>query len=83
MSESRSDSERRARSRRSLQTAFLIYAAMVAGLLAFFIAFPDMKSEATQGGGTPLQTAAKAGRYEAIIANWNRYRSKDTTAEAR
>ena len=83
MSESRSDSERRVRSRSSLRTAFLIYGMMVAGLLGFFIVFPDMKHQGTQGGGTPLQTAAKAVRYEAVIANWNRYRAKDARAEVR
>lgn len=81
MSESHSDSERRARSKRALRTAFLIYGIMVAGLLGFFIVFPDMKPRGTQGGGTPLQTAAKAVRYEAVIANWSRYRAKDARAE--
>lgn len=42
-----------------------------------------MKSQAKQGGGTPLQTAAKAVRYEAVIANWNRYRTKDARADVR
>jgi hypothetical protein len=83
MADSRSDSERKARSTRSLRTAFLIYAIMVGGLLGFFIAFPDMKPQGTQGGGTPLQTAAKAVRYETVIANWNRYRAKDARAEVR
>jgi hypothetical protein len=83
MPESRSDSERRARSKRWLRTAFLIYGMMVAGLLGFFIVFPDMKHQDMQGGGTPLQTAAKAVRYEAVIANWNRYRAMDARAEAR
>lgn len=83
MPETRSDSERRARSRSSLRTAFVIYGMMVAGLLGFFIVLPDMKNHGTQGGGTPLQTAAKAVRYEAVIANWNRYRAKDASAEVR
>ena len=83
MSESRSDSERRARSISSLRTVFLIYGIMVAGLLGFFVVFPDTKPQGTQGGGTPLQAAAKAVRYEAVIANWNRYRAKDARAEAR
>jgi hypothetical protein len=56
---------------------------MVVGLLGFFVAFPDMKTQGTQGGGTPVQAAAKAIRYEAVIANWNRYRAKDARAEAR
>ena len=54
---------------------------IVFGLLGFFIVFPDMKPHGTQGGGTPIQTAAKAVRYEAVIANWNRYRAKDARAE--
>ena len=83
MSESRSHSEHRARSRRLLTTAFLIYGMMVGGLLGYFIVFPDMKTDGTQGEGAPIQTAAKAVRYEAVIANWNRYRNKDARADAR
>jgi uncharacterized protein YbaA (DUF1428 family) len=56
---------------------------MVVGLLGFFVVFPDTKTHGTQGEGTPLQTAAKAVRYEAVIANWNRYRNKDARADAR
>jgi hypothetical protein len=56
---------------------------MVAGLLVFFIVFPDTKPRGKEGGGTPLQTAAKAVRYEALIANWNRYRAKDARADVR
>jgi hypothetical protein len=66
-----------------MRTAFLIYGAMVLGLLGFFIVFPDAKPRGTQGGGTPIQTAAKAVRYEAVIANWNRYRATDARAEVR
>ena len=83
MSESPLHSERRARSNRALRTTFLIYGILVAGLFTFFIVFPDMKAQGTQGGGTPLQTAAKAVRYEAVIANWNKYRAKDARAEVR
>jgi hypothetical protein len=80
MSDSRSHSEHKAKSRRWLTTAFLM---MVVGLLGFFIVFPDMKTHGTQGEGAPIQTAAKAPRYEAVIVNWNRYRTKDARAEAR
>jgi hypothetical protein len=66
-----------------LRTAFLIYGMMVVGLLGFFVVFPDMRTHGTQGEGAPIQTAAKAARYEAVIANWNRYRTKDARAEAR
>jgi hypothetical protein len=83
MSESRSHSEDKTRSRRWLRTAFLIYGMMVGGLLGFFIVFPDTKSQGTQGEGTPLQSVAKAARYETVIANWNRYRNKDARADAR
>jgi len=83
MSESRSHSEHKAKSRHWLKTAFLIYGMMVGGLLGFFIVFPDTKTRGTQGEGPPIQTAAKAVRYEAVIANWNRYRNKDARADAR
>ena len=83
MSDSRSYSEHKARSKRWLRTAFLIYGTMVAGLLGYFIVFPDMKTHGTQGEGAPIQSAAKAVRYEAVIANWNRFRNKDARADAR
>ena len=82
MSESRSHSEQKAKSRHWLRTAFLIYGIMVAGLLGFFIVFSDTTTRGTQGEGAPLQTAAKAVRYEAVIANWNRYRNRDARADA-
>ena len=75
--------ERKTGTRRVLMTAFLIYGTMVVGLLGYFIVFPDTSTQGTQGQGAPLQTAAKAVRYEAVIANWNRYRTKDARAEAR
>jgi hypothetical protein len=83
MPESRSHSEHTAKSRHWLRTAFLIYGMMVAGLLGFFIVFPDTKTHGTQGEGAPVQTVAKAARYQAVIANWNRYRNKDARADAR
>jgi cytoskeletal protein RodZ len=83
MSESRSHNEHQTKSRHWLRTAFLIYGMMVVGLLGFFIVFPDTKTRETQGEGAPIQTAAKAVRYEAVIANWNRYRNKDARADAR
>jgi hypothetical protein len=83
MSESHSHSEHRAKSSRLRTTAFLIYGMMVGGLLGYFIIFPDTKTDGTQGEGAPVQTAAKAVRYEAVISNWNRYRNKDARADAR
>jgi hypothetical protein len=83
MPESRSNSEWKAKSRSGLTTAFLIYGIMVVGLLGYFIVFPDTRTHGTQGEGAPLQTIAKAARYEAVIANWHRYRNKDARAEAR
>jgi hypothetical protein len=56
---------------------------MVAGLLGFFAVFPDAITRETQAEGTPSVAATKPGRYEAVIANWNRYRAKDARAEAR
>jgi hypothetical protein len=83
MPESRSPGEHKAKSGHWLRTAFLIYGMTVVGLLGFFVVFPDMRTHGTQGEGAPIQTAAKAARYEAVIANWNRYRTKDARAEAR
>jgi hypothetical protein len=83
MPESRSNSEQKAKSRSGLTTAFLIYGLMVVGLLGYFIVFPDTRTHGTQGEGAPLQTIAKAARYEAVIANWHRYRNKGARAEAR
>ncbi len=76
---------RQANTRRLLRTAFLIYGIMVVGLLGFFIAFPGNTTHGTgtQGESAPLQTAAKAVRYEGVIANWNRYRNRDSRADAR
>jgi hypothetical protein len=82
MPESRAQNERKAASSNSLRAAFAVYGIMVAGLLGYFVLFPDMRARGTQGGGTPIQAAAKAIRYEAVIANWNRYRAKDARAEA-
>ena len=83
MPELRSHSEQKAKSRRLLATAFLIYGTMVVGLLGYFIVFPDTGTRGTQGDGAPLQTAAKAVRYETVIGNWNSLRAKDARAEAR
>ena len=83
MESSLPEQRRQANKRRWLITAFLIYGTMVVGLLGYFIVFPDTTTQGTQGDGAPIRTAAKALRYEAVIANWNRYRAKDARAEAR
>jgi hypothetical protein len=83
MPESRSPREHKAQSGHWLKTAFLIYGMMVVGLLGFFVVFPNTTTRGTQGEGAPIQTAAKAARYEAVISNWNRYRNKSARAEAR
>ena len=74
---------RQVRSRRRLITAFLVYGAMVAGLLGFLAVFPDANTHETRVEGAPAVAATKAGRYESVIANWNRYRAKDARADAR
>lgn len=61
----------------------LISATMVLGVLGIFLFFLDLKPPPDQGSGTPLQAAARAARYEAVIANWNRYRAKGARAEVR
>lgn len=83
MESSLPEQRRQANKRRWLITAFLIYGTMVVGLLGYFIVFPDTTTQGTQGDGAPIRTAAKALRYEAVIANWNRYRARDARAEAR
>lgn len=66
-------------------TCLLIYGAMCAGLLGYFVVFPDeatLKSQAANRLGTvpPVQ---KQGRYEGVISNWARYRARSRTAEVR
>jgi uncharacterized protein YbaA (DUF1428 family) len=72
-----------ASSRRWLITAFLVYATIVVGTLGLSLAFPDAMPDGKLVAGAHPQTVTKAARYEAVIANWNRYRSKDARAEAR
>ncbi len=70
-------------SRRWLITAFLIYATIVVGTLVLSLAFPDAMPDGKLVASAHPQTVTKAARYEAVIANWNRYRAKDARAEAR
>ena len=73
----------RARTRRRLIVFFLIYGVMIAGLLGYFAVFPDHLTREAALETTGSVTATKSGRYEAVIANWNRYRGKEARAEAR
>ena len=61
-------------------TAFIIYCAVCAGLLGYFLVFPD---EATQKSQAEPSHLVKQGRYEGVIANWARYRARDLQADAR
>ena len=45
-----------------------------------FVIFPNAANE-TQAENA--RTATKPMRYEGVIANWNRYRTKDARADAR
>ena len=75
--------QRKARTRRWLITAFLIYGAMIAGLLGFVAVFSDNDTHETAAENTATVAATKPARFEAVIANWNRYRNKDARADAR
>ena len=65
----------------------LIYGAICVGLLGYFMAFPDEATQKSQAekhmGVDPVYSAKKQGRYEGVIANWNRYRAKNLRADAR
>lgn len=69
--------------RRWLITAFAIYGAMIVGILGYFAVFSNHATEETAVETTGAVAAAKPARYEAVIANWNRYRGKDARADAR
>ena len=68
--------------RRWLIIFFLCYGVIVAGILGYF-AVPDQISREAARETTGSVIATKPGRYEAVIANWNRYRGKEARAEAR
>ena len=66
-------------------TVLLIYGAMCVGLLGFFTIVPDEATQSSQVEKRQESMAlhsAKKGRYEGVIASWNRYRSK-LSAEVR
>jgi hypothetical protein len=81
MAKSLSDKDHKANPRRWLITSLLIYGTMVVGLLGYFAVFPDSMTPSMHAE-TP-RTQTKPARYEAVIANWNRYRNKDARADAR
>jgi hypothetical protein len=83
MAKSLSDKEYKDSPRRRLITSLLIYGTMVVGLLGYFAAFPDSMTPSQHTEATRTQTLTKPARYEAVIANWNRYRNKDARADAR
>ena len=83
MAKSLSDKEHQAKPRRWLITALLIYGTMVGGLLGYFVVFPDSMIQGTQAEAAQTHALTKPARYEAVIANWNRYRTKDARADAR
>ena len=83
MAKSLSDKEHQAKPRRWLITALLIYGTMVGGLLGYFVIFPDSMIQGTQAEAAQTHALTKPARYEAVIANWNRYRNKDSRADAR
>jgi hypothetical protein len=83
MAKSLSDKEHRAKPRRWLITAFLIYGTMVGGVLGYFFIFPDFMANGTQAEAAQTHALVRPARYEAVIANWNRHRNKDARADAR
>ncbi len=70
---------RNRRNRRAV-TALIIYCAVCAGLLGYFLVFPD---EATQMSQAQPSHFVQQGRYEGVIANWAKYRARSLTAEAK
>jgi hypothetical protein len=83
MAKSLSDKEHPAKPRRWPITALLIYGTMVGGLLGYLVIFPDSMTQGTQTEVAQTHALIKPARYEAVIANWNRYRTKDARADAR
>jgi len=75
--------KRRAITRRWLITSFLIYGMMVAGILGYFAVYSHHVTHEAAVDPTGAMAAAKPGRYEAVIANWSRYRGKVARADAR
>lgn len=73
--------------RRAVLIVAIVYGTICVGLLGYFITFPDEATQKSQAethlGIDPAYAAKKQGRYEGVIANWNKYRAKNMTAEAR
>ena len=70
----------RNRRNRLAVTAFIVYSAICAGLLGYFLIFPD---EATQKSQAEPSHFVKQSRYEGVISNWARYRARNLTAEVK
>lgn len=70
---------RNRRNRRAV-TALIAYSAVCAGLLGYFLVFPD---EATQKSQAEPSHLVQQGRYEGVITNWAKYRARNLTAEAK
>jgi hypothetical protein len=83
MLESFPSKEHQASSRRWLISAFLIYATMIGSVVAYTAVHPDGVPGETQVAIARPGTVGKPARYEGVIANWSRYRARDTRAEAR
>lgn len=75
--------KRQATKRVWLITFFLAYGIMIAALLGYFTVYSDDITHEATIETTGAVTAGKLGRYQAVIANWNRYRGKVAKAEAR
>ena len=69
--------------RRWLITGFVIYGTLIVGILGYFAVFSTHATGEAAVETTGAVAATKPGRYEAVIANWNRYRGKDARADAR
>jgi hypothetical protein len=80
MPTSRSKPASRNKRNRWVVTALIIYSVTCAGLLGYFLVFPDETTQKSQAEPSHL---VKQGRYEGIIANWARYRARNLQADAR
>lgn len=62
-------------------TALIIFSVICAGLLGYFLVFPDEATQMSQAENlwlTPGQSARKLTRYEGVISNWAISRKEPT-----